>query len=346
MNWVKHSAYPSYAVAIFLAAVCFSGCGGNDGADLPADTVTTAVSIEAGTDSAPDTYKNGDLFVMDGHASEVLSPVRESMLDYAVSLFSEIYETYLTDGEHRILLSVIPDKNVYLASSDNPDGVPFADYDLLVNTVRDGCADFVEYCDLFSVLSLDDYYHADLHWKQENLSLVTETLLSAFGHTELPAWDYVVTETDGAFIGTYTAQLADSGLSDAVGGDVLCHLENDILSQVTVTDYKDGTPSAGVLYKETLSSGDKSYDSYLSGSVPLQVLYSPMSSSDRELIIFRDSFASALAPLLCAVYREVTLVDLRYLGSGVLDDYLSFDEEQDVLFLYSTHLLNRAMIMK
>ena len=114
---------------------------------------------------------------------------------------------------------------------------------------------------------------------------------------------------------------------------------------MTVTDYRDGSPTDGVLYQTALSDTDKSYDLFLSGSVPLQILHSPNAATDKELIIFRDSYASALAPLLCEVYRTVTLVDLRYIGSAVLGDYLDFSD-QDILFLYSTHVLNRAMIMK
>ena len=37
-----------------------------------------------------------------------------------------------------------------------------------------------------------------------------------------------------------------------------------------------------------------------------------MVATDRELVIFRDSFASSLAPLLMEQYAKITLVDIRY----------------------------------
>ena len=67
--------------------------------------------------------------------------------------------------------------------------------------------------------------------------------------------------------------------------------------------------------------------------------------TDKRLIIFRDSFASSLAPLLLDGYSEVVLVDLRYVMSDMVADYVDFSDA-DVLFLYSTTLLNSSFSMK
>ena len=56
-------------------------------------------------------------------------------------------------------------------------------------------------------------------------------------------------------------------------------------------------------------------------------------------------YGSSLAPLLASGYRTITLVDLRYLSSDQLDQYIDF-EDQDVLFLYSTLLLNNSLSMR
>ena len=61
--------------------------------------------------------------------------------------------------------------------------------------------------------------------------------------------------------------------------------------------------------------------------------------------MFRDSFGSSLAPLLASGYRTITLVDLRYITSAELGKYLEVTD-QDVLFLYSTLLLNNSMAMR
>ena len=53
----------------------------------------------------------------------------------------------------------------------------------------------------------------------------------------------------------------------------------------------------------------------------------------------------SLIPLLVKDYATVTVVDTRYIASDLLGQYLQFDE-QDVLFLYSTLILNSSNSLK
>ena len=56
--------------------------------------------------------------------------------------------------------------------------------------------------------------------------------------------------------------------------------------------------------------------------------------------MFRDSFGSSIAPLFMENYNKITLIDLRYISSDILNNYIKF-ENQDVLFLYSVVILNQ-----
>ena len=67
--------------------------------------------------------------------------------------------------------------------------------------------------------------------------------------------------------------------------------------------------------------------------------------SEKELVVFRDSFGSSLAPLLAEGYKKITLVDIRYIQPGVLKSYIDFSG-QDVLFIYSTMVLNNSETLK
>ena len=71
----------------------------------------------------------------------------------------------------------------------------------------------------------------------------------------------------------------------------------------------------------------------------------PNAATEKELIVFRDSFGSALVPLLLKDYKTVTVVDIRYLASDFVGDYVDF-HGQDVLFLYSTLILNSSTTLK
>ena len=87
------------------------------------------------------------------------------------------------------------------------------------------------------------------------------------------------------------------------------------------------------------------YDVYLSGAKALLTIENPNAGTGRELVIFRDSFGSSIAPLLLTDYAKVTLVDIRYVQPELLEQYLDF-HGQDVLFLYSTLVLNSSAALK
>lgn len=57
------------------------------------------------------------------------------------------------------------------------------------------------------------------------------------------------------------------------------------------------------------------YDLFLTGAAAFLILENKNNLGGRELVIFRDSFASSLAPLLMEGYSKITLIDLRYLSS-------------------------------
>ena len=80
--------------------------------------------------------------------------------------------------------------------------------------------------------------------------------------------------------------------------------------------------------------------------MPLLTISNPDCKTEKELILFRDSFGSSLAPLLIAGYSKITLVDLRYISTDILDDFIDFTKAQDVLFLYNTQILNNSYMLK
>ena len=99
------------------------------------------------------------------------------------------------------------------------------------------------------------------------------------------------------------------------------------------------------VYDMEKAYGKDPYEMFLSGSLPLVTITNPVAETDRELILFRDSFGSSMAPLLVSGYRKITLVDIRYLHPDLLERYIEFDG-QDVLFLYSTLVLNHSETLK
>ena len=102
-------------------------------------------------------------------------------------------------------------------------------------------------------------------------------------------------------------------------------------------DYQNNQPIP--VYDLDRAAGRDPYELFLSGSLSLVTMENPHAKENRELVLFRDSFGSSIAPLLLSGYSKITLVDLRYIHPDCLAQFLDF-EDCDVLFLYSTLTLS------
>ena len=123
--------------------------------------------------------------------------------------------------------------------------------------------------------------------------------------------------------------------------DTVYLMQSEVLSACRVYSYEQGAYTE-VYNMDKLTSKDL-YDVYLSGAESLLRIENPNAKTDRELLVFRDSYASSLIPLLVEDYQTVTLIDLRYLPAGRLDRFVDF-HGQDVLFIHSTLVLNKKLI--
>ena len=274
------------------------------------------------------------LYEQQGSLCAVEDTLNEAMLEHAGERFRYIYENYLAPAGCRVWLSIVPDKHYYLAEGSRTLSM---DYEALVNSVREK-TEYMEYIDLFPLLSAGDYYRTDSHWRQECLLPAAGALAQAMG-AELSA-SYETVTVQESFYGVYAGRWALP-----VEPDVLSCLANDVLAGCSVTGYGTGLPQAMAMYDDEAAEGRDPYEMFLGGAQPLVVIENPAAESDRELIVFRDSFGSALAPLLAEAYRRITLVDIRYVQSAYLASFVDF-HGQDVLFLYSTSLLNNSLALR
>ena len=88
-----------------------------------------------------------------------------------------------------------------------------------------------------------------------------------------------------------------------------------------------------------------SYDVFVGGASPIEKITNPNSNTDKELILFRDSFGSSIAPLLVENYKSITLVDMRYMNMNLLKEKVEF-KNKDILILYSTLIVNDSSTLK
>lgn len=275
---------------------------------------------------------NNGIYVADGFISALEYPVNEASMDRAAERFRYICEKYLTD-ENRVFFSIIPDKNCFLAEKSGRLSIDYEEFEKRM-AAR---VDFAEYIRISDLLERDDYYRTDTHWRQEKIVDVADRLAGAMD-TALVEDDYIVNKLERDFYGVYYGQAALPAAPDT-----LEYLTGEIINGCRVYDWQNRREIP--VYNMTAAMGRDPYEMFLGGSLSLLTIENPNAQGDRNLIIFRDSFGSSIAPLLASGYSKIVLVDIRYIHPDLLEQFVDF-EGCDILFLYSTLVLNHSDTIK
>lgn len=273
---------------------------------------------------------NNDLFLKDGHIGKLEYPMKPNMMDYAANLFTKVRDENFPDAQ--VYFAMIPDKNKDLADLQ-------LDYDLFEAQMHEKLP-FATPIQISGLLSAEDYYDTDTHWRQDKITDVADRLAQAMG-TELPK-EYEPKELDVDFYGVYAGQSAMNPKPDTI-----TVLTNDTIDglQVQLLDLNTGSLKTSSVYDMEKANSRDPYELFLSGNQALVRITNPANTEGKRLIVFRDSFGSSITPLLAQGYSEVILLDLRYVNSAFVGKLVNF-QNADVLFMYSTLLLNNSTGMK
>ena len=267
-------------------------------------------------------YKYNDFLV------EQIYPLDEKSATNLTNKINYIKESYLNET-NKIYYSIIPDKNYYTDNSHLK-----LDYDKM-QQIMENNLNGLQYIDIFQDLSLDSYYYTDSHWKQEKLQNVAKTIAENMNFSITQNYNEQKVAT---FKGVYAGQLPINTKEDKIK-----ILVNDIIADANAYNYE--TKEQGGIYNFKKLTGYDKYDIYLSGATPLIEISNSNNKTNKTLVIFRDSYASSLAPLLMEGYSKITLVDTRYISPKILNEYVNF-ENADILFIYSTLVINSSMALK
>ncbi|MDY3015340.1 MAG: hypothetical protein SOR61_09260 [Evtepia sp.] len=277
------------------------------------------------------------IYTAGGYCAKMEYPLNRKMIDHAADTIQTVYDTYLKGTDTHLYLGVVPAKDYYLAPQS---GHLYLDYEEVFGYLKEQTPYLQPIEGIRECLSLEDYYKTDSHWRQEKILDVADRIAESMGVT-LPEQTYTLQRFPRPFHGTYANQLALP-----LPGEELYYLTSPMLDQCVVTTCDiAGNERQDEMYTEKDAYDWYPYNLFLSGAEGYVTVYNPLAETDRELVLFRDSFGSSLGPLLASGYRKITLVDLRYLPSTRVGEFLTF-QDQDVLFLYSTLLLCNSLALR
>ena len=270
---------------------------------------------------------NNRLFIKDDGIYKIEYPINENAIRKTAKKIKEIKDKYLKGMN--VYYSIIPDKNYFL-----DENYLKLDYNKMQDIMHNNLPD-IKYINIFNELDFQDYYRTDTHWKQENIRKVVNKIEKQMKLKDTSQIDYKEIEL-GDFYGIYYGQI---GIQ--IKPDKIKYLTNETIEDCITYNYETKKESKVYDLEKYKKSADK-YDIYLSGPTSIIEIQNPKTENKKELILFRDSFGSSIAPLLIENYKKITLIDIRYINSNLLENYVKF-ENQDVLFLYSSLILNVSL---
>lgn len=271
-------------------------------------------------------YNN--LYLYDDYIIEEIFPLNSNSINNLTNKINYIKDTYLNNNSN-IYYTIIPDKNYFVNNGNLK-----LNYNKLQDMMKNNLSN-INYINIFDKLTLDNYYKTDTHWKEEDLFNVANTIANQMN---FDITNNNVVNTITTFNGSYAGRL--SVTKDI---DTIKTISNPSTLNSSVYNYE--TKKYTDIYDYTKINSLDKYDIYLSGAVPIIDIINNNSSSDKELIVFRDSYGSSLIPLLIEGYKKITVIDIRYISSKILNKYIDFND-QDVLFMYSILTINNSFSIR
>ena len=80
------------------------------------------------------------------------------------------------------------------------------------------------------------------------------------------------------------------------------------------------------------STDSNAYGTFLHGDNPLTIIKNPDVDSSKKVVVIKESYGNAFAPLLTQNYSEIYVIDPRYFN-GNLNDFIKEHEIKDVIFI-------------
>ena len=261
--------------------------------------------------------------------------LNEDILNANVSSIYELSNSFKNNHDIDSTLMIIPTSIAFyedfLPSYSVTDKQDIM-FDKLKDVLKDSSLKF--YTPYYTLLENKDkyiYFNTDHHWTQLGASLAFDDMYN----TNISN-SSTYTKVSDKFYGTYYSKAI---LPNVAGDSIYSYREfNNFDIQVDFSDKYD------TLYSPLKLEGKNKYQYFLHGDPSFAVI-DGNKNLDKEIIIFKDSFAHNFIPMLTLNYSKIHVVDPRYY-SGDINEYISSNNITEALFIHNIQTLNEKNIYK
>ena len=175
------------------------------------------------------------------------------------------------------------------------------------------------------------FYKTDHHWTSLGANYAYQDLSKAMKLKETPSNYYKTQLVSNSFIGS---------LSSKSGYDVKFHDKINVYlpannSEEIVVNYVEEQEKTATLYNSSALSKKDNYEVFLKGNHPL-VKIRTNTKNNKNLLIFKDSYANSFVPFLIKDFSNIILVDPRYYYDDIYK-LIKNENVSDILYLYNAN---------
>ncbi len=292
----------------------------------------TFVKVKFLADSALGKRDSGDVYVTENALYSVQPEPDYEIVDKNLTAIQAFCERTGIAS----YLSVVP-SSTYIYRESLPPFAPVVDEKELFSYIENNL-NFADFFDITNKLEENsanyNYFRTDHHWTGDGALIGYNAFLEALGKETLTKDSFAVSEVSNSFVGTLSSKSGALGIEE----DVLERFDRGEVKETFVWNGVESKTYPSMYFEEYLDKKDK-YSYYLGTNEPLVRIKTD--SEGGRLIVFKDSYAHIMTPLMIGDWSEIVLVDLRYVREKIDvllqrvtgEDITDFDT---ALFLYST----------
>lgn len=175
------------------------------------------------------------------------------------------------------------------------------------------------------------YYRTDHHWTSLGAYNAYNVTIQKMGFSAVAYSEYNIEHANDEFLGTYHSKtLYDKLLPDII--DIYSYTGGNSVVSCEVNNGMETQQYNSIYFRDFLEKKDK-YSTYLGSNQPAVTIRTNL-ESDKKLLVFKDSYANSFIPFLTQHYKEITVLDMRYIAN--YKDYADPEEYSQILFLYNS----------
>ena len=175
------------------------------------------------------------------------------------------------------------------------------------------------------------YYHTDHHWTTDGAYLAYQDFAKKNKLNSNIKYDALAVKND--FRGTLASKSGfTTGLNDMIKIYLPKEGQNYKNSVIFYSDTKEKTTE---FYKLNNLKKKDTYTVFGGSNHPIYSIKTPV-SSQRKLLLIKDSYANSFIPFLSQDYREIIVIDPRYFFDDI-SEIIKANGITDILFLYNAN---------